>query len=38
MRGRAGILASEVADSFVEVAEAVRRQQEGEAASSSLQP
>jgi len=29
LRGRAGILASEVADGFVEVAEAVRRQQEG---------
>jgi NAD(P)H-hydrate epimerase len=38
LRGRAGILASEVADSFVEVAEAVRRQQEGEAAAASHQP
>jgi hydroxyethylthiazole kinase-like uncharacterized protein yjeF len=38
LRGRAGILASEVADSFVEVAEAVRRQQEGEATSASAQP
>jgi holo-[acyl-carrier-protein] synthase len=38
LRGRAGILASEVADSFVEVAEAVRRQQEGEAAPASPRP
>jgi NAD(P)H-hydrate epimerase len=38
LRGRAGILASEVADSFVEVAEAVRRQQEGEATSASPRP
>ncbi|MFZ0995848.1 MAG: NAD(P)H-hydrate dehydratase [Candidatus Dormiibacterota bacterium] len=37
LRGRAGILASEVADGFVEVAEAVRRQQEVEAEPAPLQ-
>jgi ADP-dependent NAD(P)H-hydrate dehydratase / NAD(P)H-hydrate epimerase len=38
LRGRAGILASEVADALVEVQEAVRRQQEVEAASAPPAP
>jgi hydroxyethylthiazole kinase-like uncharacterized protein yjeF len=38
LRGRAGILAGEIADSFVEVAEAVRRQQEVAATSARSRP